>query len=204
MLKPMWRDTNSSDTSDTSIPIPYSTTPVNNLNLIRRELQEYVKLKFKRLLLNSKFAIGKERENVTPYKIGATWIGKINQMAHNDYDRELDESRRTNIIKWDDSNSNKLRTGDYFGFIDARENTRVLNIYKIIRVLGPEYRRDEWSRNGYGCGQYDTHCRNCIILDDTIIQSVNWEEYIQNVGYRKRYLQGTMNIRDSSLFTNLY
>ena len=45
----------------------------------------------------------------------------------------------------------------------------VLNIYKIIKVLSTDYRRDEWSRNGYTNGQSDTHSRNCIILDSNII-----------------------------------
>ena len=201
MLKPIWRDTN---LSNTLCHMPYSSVLANNkFELLQQELYEYTKKRFRRLLLNSIFAIEKKREYVSEYKIGATWIGESNKIAHQDYDRELDESILTNIIKWDDSKYNKLSVGDYFGFIDARKEIRILNIYKIIKILGPEYRRDEWSQNGYTTGYSDTHSRNCIILDSNIIQSVDWKEYIKSVSYKKQYLQGTMNIRDSPLFTKL-
>ena len=201
MLKPTWRDTNS---SDTLIAYPFhSAMSENKFELFEQELLDYVKRKHKKSLFTSKFVVDKQREYLADYKISATWIGMTNKIAHSDYDRELDDCGRTGVIKWDDSSSNKLVTGDYFGFIDSRDDIRMLNIYKIIKVLRPEYRRDEWSRNGYTDGNSETHTRNCIILDSNIIQSVNWKEYLQSVGYKKQYLQGTTKIRYSSLFNKL-
>jgi hypothetical protein len=132
-------------------------------------------------------------------KVGATWIGK-NKTAQKDYDKQVNMSKRTGKMYWDDTRFNKLKKGDYFGFIDSRRNRLELVIYKITNVIGKKGRDKSWSNNGYIEGvNYDTSKRNALELSSKPVKRVNWNSYIQDVGYKQVHLQCTMYLRPSDL-----
>jgi hypothetical protein len=128
-------------------------------------------------------------------KIGCTWIGKANHIAHRDYDREINSD--DNVIYWDDCRYNKLQKGDYFAFVDAREQERKIVFRQITDVKPPADRKTLWSNRGYIPDiDYKTNHRNCLIIDREIIFQMDWNEYRNLVGYTATYLRGTQYIRN--------
>lgn len=135
--------------------------------------------------------------------IAATWIGK-NKMARRDYEKQLEIGRNTGTMYWDDTRYNKLKVGDYFGFIDGSEEDPKLRLHKITRIIGKEGRDDSWSDNGYINGvNYDSSNRNAVQMKSKPIKVIDWKEYVNEVGYARLHLQCTQYLKDASFFEEL-
>lgn len=140
---------------------------------------------------------------MSEFKIAATWIG-MNKTARQDYQNQLELGSKIGRMYWDDTRYNKLKVGDYFGFIDGQEKEPKLRIHKITKIIGKEGRDESWNDDGYIKGiNYDTSKRNAVEIKAKPIKIINWKDYVDEVGYNRMHLQSTQYLKNSSFFDEL-
>jgi hypothetical protein len=131
----------------------------------------------------------------------AVWIGKVNKKAKQDFLKEMEKKKTSNVIYWDDSHrESNIQPGDYFVFIDATTDSKkqdpIMYFHEVLEINGT--RLPEWSNDGYH-EVYNTSHRKKLTLNSTVAKTEKWNEYFPTVGYKGTHLQSTQKLRKSPI-----
>lgn len=116
-----------------------------------------------------------------------------------DYENFVNQMERDEVAIWDKDASNRLKKGDYLGFIIGQPQSAKICIYKISGEQDVSYRETSWSKEvGYTSSSIENvpKHRQVIVFDHQIPMVYDWKEWKTNVGYHPRfYPRATQKIK---------
>lgn len=120
----------------------------------------------------------------------------IVRVSNKDSLENYDIMKRSEKKLWDKDYKNKIKKGDWLGFIINKNNKLVIELYYIEDELSSLYRLKYWENNG----------REVIKFRNQSILSYNWDEWKKNINYSKIYIpRGTIRSKNPfGTFLNFY
>lgn len=85
--------------------------------------------------------------------------------------------------QWDDTKHNNAQHGDYFVFVDAKQDRA--QVFRIVGILPAQQRRTEWNM--------EEHQNRRVLVLSKLEETTTWTQIKERCGYADNYtLRGTM------------
>ena len=100
--------------------------------------------------------------------------------------------------KWDSVKGNKVRVGDWMGFIIGDSHSESVELYQVAAVKGPEHRPSHWNRIQYTCQKVTENVseREVVIFKKRQPLVYDWGSWKKDVEYKPLYMpRGTIRAR---------
>jgi hypothetical protein len=139
-----------------------------------------------------------DNTNIELYSVRITEDPK-NPKPKNDYALFIQQLKDTGYGFWDKDVRNKLKTGNYLGFIVGEPKNAKICIYKVTDEKDETYREDNWSQNtGYTSHSIESipKFRQVIVFEYQTPIIYDWKQWKIDVGYNPRfYPRATQKIK---------
>ena len=117
-----------------------------------------------------------------PSKKDTIWLVRISERkgsekARVDYNIMYQRVNNGLIGEWDKDSRNRMKSGDWLGFIVGKEE--LVHLYYIESEASTEHRPDHWKMDSF---------REVVIFKKQLPIIKKWSSWKENVGYKERYM----------------
>ncbi len=123
-----------------------------------------------------------------------------NKEAKKDYNIFKEQHINNQNAFWDKDSKNRMKKGDWLGFIVGPKNNEMVELYLIENELSKEYRPNHWQKNTKYTNQNTLtlpKTREVIILSNQSKIEMLWREWKNKVNYKVAYMpRGTTKSRN--------
>ena len=134
---------------------------------------------------------------VLPSKKDNIYIVRISDVsspaAANDYRIMLKRLKSDGLAEWDSDKKNRIRVGDWLGFIIGPIRNENVILFKVVDRKGSEHRPKHWNTGKYTAQKVQENvCNREVIYFSEKGPELSWKVWKKTVGYKEGYTpQGT-------------
>ncbi len=137
----------------------------------------------------------------TPIGDEQVYIVRISQKsvgAQKDYEIMKDKIDNGYSSEWDSVKGNRVKVGDWMGFILGEASSAEVELYQVGEIKGPEHRPKHWANRQYTSQQVQESVKNreVVVFKNQKSLTIDWAEWKEDVGYKEKYMpRGTVRAR---------